>query len=325
MAIKIFKTKTSITKRLKELGIIRRTLPGRPITSISGIRLPRLTFPEIMVEIDAAISKDLAQQKVLQELQNLIENNKDKEKIAKQVSQGVSDCMSERAYLLNFYQVECGGHIKGSDKNGKIENWGTNKVLNSWEGITTTPKLSLCSNVLILTHRVSKIKLGYSNIHAYINENDNKIFYARLPEGIEKLAYLETLDINHNFLNGTLPEKIGQLKHLKTLSLEFNQITGALPSLSGLTSLTYLALDHNRMEGEIKELVKLTKLKTCHIYHNKFYGKVPDELDRKELESFKFYRNYLQWSDRIEKRIAKDFPKWQGKEESEKPAHLVFD
>ena len=121
MAIKIFKTKTSITKRLKELGIIRRTLPGRPITSISGIRLPRLTFPEIMVEIDAAISKDLAQQKVLQELQNLIENNKDKEKIAKQVSQGVSDCMSERAYLLDFYQVECGGHIKGSDKNGKID------------------------------------------------------------------------------------------------------------------------------------------------------------------------------------------------------------
>lgn len=47
--------------------------------------------------------------------------------------------------------------------------------------------------------------------------------------------------------------------------------------------------------------------------------------DRKELETFKFYRNYLQMSDRIKNRIAKDYPKWQGKEDSERPAHLVFD
>lgn len=298
MAIKIFKTKASVTKQLKAMGI-------KPIND-----------PVIIIEINPRYEDIEYYEKIKQEVNasaGLARPIKDR--VINTVIDWGKDVVAERDYLIRFYKNACGSSWT------KKKNWNSSSALSEWEGVKTKRVFSRIGKAVIVSNRVKSLVLDFNNIHGNVGHNQAGI----LPDDIDKLSYLETLNLNHNALEGPLPSKLGTLKGLKTLQLEYNQITGQLPSLSGLTSLTYLALDHNRMEGEIKELVKLTKLKTCHIYHNKFYGKVPDELDRKELETFKFYRNYLQMSDRIKNRIAKDYPKWQGKEDSERPAHLVFD
>ena len=49
------------------------------------------------------------------------------------------------------------------------------------------------------------------------------------PEGLDQLAYLIELHLDHNALSGVIPADLGLVNSLERLSLEDNDLTGSIP------------------------------------------------------------------------------------------------
>ena len=60
---------------------------------------------------------------------------------------------------------------------------------------------------------------------------------------------------------------------------------------------------------------------TVHIHENKFYGEMKDDFLNKGLEELYFYRNYLEYSDKIARRC--DGKNWRGRTDSENPMRVT--
>lgn len=81
-----------------------------------------------------------------------------------------------------------------------------------------------------------------------------------LPDKIEKLEKLETLNLSKNRLT-TLPESIGNLRSLKLLNVNQNKITHLPPAIGKLENLEYLDLWGNELTDLPKEMADLNNLK----------------------------------------------------------------
>lgn len=66
---------------------------------------------------------------------------------------------------------------------------------------------------------------------------------------------------------------------------------------------------------------KLLNSRIIHIHENKFFGELKDDFLDMGLEEFYFYRNYLEYSDRIANRC--DGKYWKGRTEKESPMRVI--
>jgi len=118
---------------------------------------------------------------------------------------------------------------------------------------------------------------GVTSIGFYSNN-----LSGRLPEGLGRLANLQSLQLVGNPLTGPIPASLGALKSLQTLILSVSQLTGPIPaSLGNLRSLTYLSLEYNNLNGRIPEsLGNLANLQTLNLPVNQLTGRIPASLGR---------------------------------------------
>lgn len=287
--VKIYTNKASITRRLKTAGI-------------TTIVKPKLDNICVLIELDNRVFAIDRTQKFLEEkAAELSKFGVGKTQLPK-IKSIVKEVAAERDYLSRLFQ-NTSGKSWSSHKN-----WNTSAALDKWEGVTMKSFFTIIGKVMVLTKRV----VGLSLRNHYLHGHYAKGIPGNIPDDIEKLACLKTLELGYNFLTRGLPSTLGNLRNLKTLHLHFNHIMEGLPSLDHLDSLEVLWLNHNHLEGGIDELKKLKKLKECHIYHNKFSGMVPEELaDKKDLTVFKFYKTYLKYGKKVQDRINSE-PGWEG-------------
>lgn len=287
--VKIYTNKASITRRLKEAGI---KITGKPIQDDNIV----------LIELDDHIlSVDITRKFLEEKAAELLKFGVGKPQLQK-IELIVREVAAERDFLKRLYQNTCGKSWTSHT------NWNTSAALDKWEGVTTAICRTTIGKAVVLAKRV----VGLSLRNHYLHGNYAKGMTGNIPDDIDKLVCLETLELGYNFITRGLPSTIGNLRNLKTLHLHFNHIMGGLPSLDHMDSLEELWLNHNHLEGGIDELKKLKNLKRCHIYHNKFSGMVPEELaDKKDFAEFRCYNNFLQYGKKVQARIKSD-PGWEG-------------
>lgn len=287
--VKIYTNKAGITRRLKTAGI-------------KTITKPTLDSIGVMIELDDHVFAVDRTKKFLEEKAADFLKLGVKQPQLQQIIRIVGEVAAERDYLKRLF-LNTSGKSWTSHKN-----WNTSSALDKWEGVELKLFCTTIGKVLVLTQRVVSLSLWNHFLHGnYANGIPGNI-----PDDIDKLACLRTLELGYNFITRGLPSTLGNLRNLKTLHLHFNHIMEGLPSLDHLDSLEVLWLNHNHLEGGIDELKKLKKLKECHIYHNKFSGMVPEELaDKKDLTVFRFYKTYLKYGKKVQDRINSE-PGWEG-------------
>nr|KAJ3418471.1 hypothetical protein HK105_008275 [Polyrhizophydium stewartii] len=103
-----------------------------------------------------------------------------------------------------------------------------------------------------------------------------------IPDILQSLTALTTLDLNNNAITGTIPAWLGRMPQLQVINLINNTLTGSIPdSLGSLSALTYLGLDSNSLTGTIPpSLGQLSQLKQLWLSNNRLTGTIPDTFSK---------------------------------------------
>jgi hypothetical protein len=73
-----------------------------------------------------------------------------------------------------------------------------------------------------------------------------------IPDTLNNLTYLRTLDLHRNQLDGAIPVSLAQLTHLDLLDLSENRLSGQIPQdLGNLSKLTHFNVSFNGLSGAI--------------------------------------------------------------------------
>ena len=187
----------------------------------------------------------------------------------------VTVVISQRDVLTALYQSTGGPDWFDSG------NWGTDRPLGDWHGITVDDD----GRVTELTLRGKGLtgpippELGDLTSLTKLNLPAN-VLTGPIPPELGNLTRLTKLDLNFNVLTGPIPPELGNLTSLKELKLNFNALTGPIPpELGNLTSLKELDLSFNALTGPIPpELGNLTSLKELDLRSNDLTGPIPPEL-----------------------------------------------
>ncbi|CAA7049842.1 unnamed protein product [Microthlaspi erraticum] len=101
-----------------------------------------------------------------------------------------------------------------------------------------------------------------------------------LASSIGNLTYLQSVQLQNNYITGHIPPEIGKLMKLKTLDLSTNNFTGQIPlTLSHSTNLQYLRVNNNSLTGTIPgSLANMTQLTFLDLSYNNLSGPVPRSL-----------------------------------------------
>ncbi|GLT35955.1 hypothetical protein SLA2020_103640 [Shorea laevis] len=142
----------------------------------------------------------------------------------------------------------------------------------------------------------------------FLNLSSNE--FGLMPDWLGKLTSLTFLDLSksmylfNNQLSGSIPDSIEQLSKLESIDLSDNQLNGRIPnSIGKLSNLETLLVDDNSLEGVISEahfanLSKLTKLNigvnnlNCEM---KSDWRPPFHLKYIFMESCKFGIGFPEW------------------------------
>ena len=203
----------------------------------------------------------------------------------------MSSVQDNRGVLIALYKATGGVHWK------KSMNWDTDKLLNTWHGVTTNTsglvtKLSLEENGL--RGEIPAALGELTNLEAlalYKNQ-----IWGEIPATLGQLAHLKYLWLHENQLSGQIPAALGELTNLEILALYKNQISGSVPETLGqLGNLKYLGLYNNALSGEIPEaLGKLSRLENLVLRKNQLSGQIPEALGQlKKLEGLGLSNNQL--------------------------------
>ncbi|XVF78916.1 hypothetical protein PTKIN_Ptkin14bG0176500 [Pterospermum kingtungense] len=129
---------------------------------------------------------------------------------------------------------------------------------------------------------------------AELSLHDNK-FNGRL-EQFDKVAPLETVDLQNNMLSGLLPFSIFNLTQIEVLDLSVNKLEGPLPThVSGLSKLRELHLNSNFLSGKIPSwLFSLPSLVELRLSYNSLTGPI-EQFDNKvaPLETVELQNNKI--------------------------------
>ena len=160
-------------------------------------------------------------------------------------------------------------------------NWGSYRVLDSWEGVTTdddgrVTRLNL--NDRNLTGSLPK-EVGDLTGLEYLDLSGNRLT-GSLPGRVGDLTGLEYLYLDDNHLTGTIPGRVGRLSNLRRLYLQDNHLTGNIPtSIGGLSRVEYLDLSGNQLTGSIPNTIgNPTNLTHLHLDDNQLTGTLPAQL-----------------------------------------------
>ncbi|CAN1139576.1 Probable LRR receptor-like serine/threonine-protein kinase At3g47570 [Linum perenne] len=101
-----------------------------------------------------------------------------------------------------------------------------------------------------------------------------------IPQGVENLVNLITVDMSDNLFTGTIPSYFGKLRNLQGLLLNKNQLSGEIPSSIGnLSLLNRLDIANNQLKGTIPfSLGSCQQLNLLGVSANKLIGEIPREI-----------------------------------------------
>ncbi|KAM4099895.1 hypothetical protein ACB094_05G027300 [Castanea mollissima] len=103
-------------------------------------------------------------------------------------------------------------------------------------------------------------KLEYEKNLAFVKSIDLSCnnLNGSIPTEISVLFELNFLNLSENHLMGNIPEKFGSMKQLESVDLSRNNLSGEIPpSMSNLTFLSYLDLSYNNLSGRIPSSTQL--------------------------------------------------------------------
>ncbi|KAI3969382.1 hypothetical protein MKX01_019943 [Papaver californicum] len=116
-----------------------------------------------------------------------------------------------------------------------------------------------------------------------------------LPPELVKLPYLQPINLDRNYLNGSIPKAWGSMK-LVNISLLGNRLSGPVPEeLGNITTLKELVLDFNQLSGPLpRKLGDIIGIKRILLSSNNFTGEVPQTYSKlTSLEDFRISDNQL--------------------------------
>ncbi len=139
------------------------------------------------------------------------------------VAVSITDDDSDREILRAFYDA-----MGGSGWSNK-GNWGSDKPLNQWHGVTTNG-----------SGQVTHLSLRNNGLSG------------SLPAALGKLDSLQVLSLDRNSIGGSLPSELGNLSNLTRLAMNRNSLSGAIPSqLGSLSNLSIIGLARNSLSGSL--------------------------------------------------------------------------
>ncbi len=116
---------------------------------------------------------------------------------------------------------DCSALLDGKDalRGAAAINWGVNRAITGWEGITTesTPSPFTYDVIGQVISQVVKVELP------------NKSLSGTIPAELGRLFGLTHLDLSRNSLTGEIPEKLARLPNLESLKLSGNSFSGCIP------------------------------------------------------------------------------------------------
>ena len=227
----------------------------------------------------------------------------------------------EREALMALYHSTDGDHWTKND------NWGSNKPLSEWYGVSLesgcvytirlkdnnlngpiSDKIGDLENLTILDLSSNKlsgeIPTSICNLtHLYkIDLSCNKLSGV-IPSSIGNLSKLEGLELYANQLSGAIPSSICNLFNLQVLSLYKNKFT-SLPSLENLSNLIILDVGDNKLSGTLPpELVKLTNLESIGLYDNHFFGPIPESYRDWKVWKGMWFRGFINENGIMEREV----------------------
>jgi Leucine-rich repeat (LRR) protein len=143
-------------------------------------------------------------------------------------------------------------------------NWDTLQRVFDWQGVTMNREA---------VRRVTSLKLPSADIEGFIPDD-----FAKDPAGIDdRLAFMHTLDLSNNSLEGVIPATIGSLK-VQQLDLSNNLLDGTMPNgIGNINNLVTLNLSSNFIDGNINitALKRLQNLTDLDLSNNHFEGSIP--------------------------------------------------
>ncbi|XP_039687024.1 probable leucine-rich repeat receptor-like serine/threonine-protein kinase At3g14840 [Medicago truncatula] len=101
-----------------------------------------------------------------------------------------------------------------------------------------------------------------------------------LPPELNRLRYLQIIDLTRNYLGGTIPKEWGSMMNINKISLIGNRLTGSIPvEIANITTLQDLELWNNQLSGNLPpELGYLSQIRRLQISSNNFTGELPATL-----------------------------------------------
>ncbi|KAE8729252.1 Salt tolerance 2, putative isoform 1 [Hibiscus syriacus] len=106
----------------------------------------------------------------------------------------------------------------------------------------------------------------------------NNKLRGNIPNNIDKIRFLQVLDLSHNMLCGALSSVLFKHPSLEQLTLSYNKISSLkVPGDKGLnSSLIALDLSYNKLRGLLPAfMASMPKLTALSLEHNEFTGMIP--------------------------------------------------
>ncbi|OEK09134.1 hypothetical protein A8C32_10390 [Flavivirga aquatica] len=189
---------------------------------------------------------------------------------------------TEREALVKLYQATDGANWTNTKANNQpwLINDPDSKVCD-WYGVTVG------SEVI-----VTEVSLSNNNLRGEIPDQleqlinlttlnlEENLLTGAYPLAVNELIALEVLNLSKNTYVGEISENIGALINLKTLDLGDNRFAGAIPnSIGNLTDLVNLDLSANKLQETIpSNLWSLYNLKTIKLQENRLTGGISSDI-----------------------------------------------
>lgn len=110
------------------------------------------------------------------------------------------------------------------------------------------------------------------------------------------LAYVTSMQLSRNQLQGSIPAEITKLVKMTYLDFSWNSFRGSIPENIGDIPLTSLDLSNNRLSGEIPDsLARNAKLQSLFLANNSLTGQIPtgSQLQSQNVSAFRPGNNKL--------------------------------
>ncbi|TYG96348.1 hypothetical protein ES288_A11G343200v1 [Gossypium darwinii] len=139
-------------------------------------------------------------------------------------------------------------------------------------------------------NRFSSVPKSIFSLHGLVSiDLSHNYLEGSIPDYFGNISFLEVLDLSGNHLNSSIPNSLYSLNRLQFLCLNDTQLQGTISSAIGnLSSVTHLYLSENQLNGQIPlSIGELSSLKLFDVSKNQLNGQIP--LSIGQLSSLEFF------------------------------------